>query len=184
MKMAALLIALWMISVAGSWGQTMNVRVRPVQLRQSPLPGIQFLCSTNYPTDSCVRDTRALVGELSRLPAVSLGQWSFLLVPSGDWNAVMAELRHEPGSPAFSLLSQRITVLESSLFQPPPASAGALMETFGTLGETLLRRAITHELAHGICGEKDEYRTEQEAEKLRQGLSLSCGVTTVMRGGK
>jgi hypothetical protein len=67
-----------------------------------------------------------------------------------------------------------VTVLDRSLFFVSYARHKELMERFGLIGAALLDLAITHEMGHGICQERDERRADGYGKKLRDGRIPDC----------
>jgi hypothetical protein len=51
----------------------------------------------------------------------------------------------------FSILDQRVTLLDSSLFSASAPRNKELLERFGLIGAALVDLAVTHEMGHGIC---------------------------------
>jgi hypothetical protein len=109
----SLLIATLLAACAA---QTQRVRVVPVhQDAIASIPNrIQFFCTHNYDGPACLKDSVALRHALAPYPLERLGTWSFLLVPADDWRTLLGGLRQKSLSPAFSIIDQRMTVLESS----------------------------------------------------------------------
>jgi hypothetical protein len=172
MKLSLLIAILSATCVA----QTETVRVVPVRLdsMESFPNAIQFLCTHNYDSHACVKDSVALRHALAPYPLGRLGIWSFLLVPADDWRTLVRGLRQNPVSPAFSLIDQRLIVLESSLFTATPLRDKDLLRTFGVIGSALLDLALTHELGHGICHEGNERRADDYGRELRQTRTVDC----------
>ena len=98
-----------------------------------------------------------------------LGAWSFVLIPADDWKALVRGQGGDPVSPAFSLLDQRMTLLDSSLFVAAAGRNKELLVRFGVVGPALVDLAVTHEMGHGICHEKNERRADDYGRALRQG---------------
>jgi hypothetical protein len=71
-----------------------------------PTPGVQvrFVCNTGYSVELCRRQMEVLRGVLSRYPSGALGDWTWVLVRSGDWKPMKRRLRLDADSPAFSFL--------------------------------------------------------------------------------
>ena len=175
MKLSLLIATL----LAACAAQTQSVRVVPVHLDAiASIPNrIQFFCTHNYDSRACLKDSVALRHVLAPYPLERLGTWSFLLVPTDDWRALVRGLRENPASPAFSIIDQRIIVVESSLLTATPIRDKNLMRTFGVIGSALLDLAVTHELGHGICQERDERRADDYGRELRQTRSVDCTKT-------
>jgi hypothetical protein len=106
-----------------------------------------------------------------------LGSWSFVLVPPDDWKALVRGHGGEPMSPAFSMLDLRVTLLDASLFAGTAGRNKELLQRFGMMEPDLLNLAITHEMRHALCSEKDERRADDYGKELREGEVPDCGKT-------
>jgi len=142
---------------------------------------IQFLCSQKYDKTECVKDATALRKAIAPYPLQLLGAWSFVLVPADDWKALVRSQGGDPVSPAFSMLDQRATLLDSSLFSPSASRNKELMQRFSLMGAPLVELALTHEMGHGICQEKDERSADNYGKDMRDGKVPDCSKTL---GGK
>ena len=100
-----------------------------------------------------------------------------MLVPADDWKALIPSQGSDPVSPAFSLLDQRVTLLDRSLFAASAARNKEFLQRFGLIGAPLIDLAITHEMGHGICQEKDERRADDYGKALRDGILVDCSKT-------
>jgi hypothetical protein len=173
---STLLIAILSAACAA---QTQTVRAVPVHLDAiASIPNaIQFFCTHNYDSQACMKDSVALRHALAPYSLERLGTWSFLLVPADDWRTLVRGLRQNPVSPAFSIIDQHITVLESSLFTATPIRDKSLLRTFGMIGGALLDLAVTHELGHAICQDRDQRRADEYGRELRQTKTVDCSNT-------
>jgi hypothetical protein len=167
--------------LAAGAAQTQTVRVVPVHLDAiASIPNkIQFFCTHNYDNQACLKDSVALRDALAPYPLARLGTWSFLLVPADDWRTLLRDLHLNPVSPAFSIIDQHITVLESSLFTSTPIRDKSLLRTFGVIGGALLNLAVTHELGHAICQDQDQRRADDYGRELRHTKAVDCTKTPV-----
>jgi hypothetical protein len=138
---------------------------------------VQFLCSQKYDRAECVKDATALRQAIAPYPVELLGAWSFVLVPADDWKALVRGQSGDPVSPAFSMLDQRMTLLDGSLFVGSAIRNKELMERFGKIGPALVDLAVTHEMGHGICQEKSERRADDSGRQLRDGKTPDCSPT-------
>jgi hypothetical protein len=163
--------------------QTQNLKLITVHFggNSSAPNAIQFLCSQKYDRAECVKDATALRHAITPYPTQLLGAWSFVLVPADDWKTLVRSQGADPVSPAFSMLEQRVTLLDSSLFSPSASRNKELMQRFSLMGSALVELAITHEMGHGICQEKDERRADDYGRELRDGRIPDCSKTP---GGK
>ena len=142
---------------------------------------VQFLCSQKYDRAECVKDASALRQAIAPYPAQLLGAWSFVLVPADDWKTLVRGQGGDPVSPAFSMLDQRLTLLDGSLFVASAGRNKELLERFGKIGPALVDLAVTHEMGHGICQEKNERKADDYGRKLREGELPGCSLTAGVR---
>jgi hypothetical protein len=164
------------ILFAACTAQPQTLRVVPVHLDAAvPIPSeIHFFCAQDYDRQACLKDSVALRQALAPYPLERLGVWSFVLVPADDWKPLVRGLRGHSVSPAFSILEQRMTVLESSLFSADAIRSKEFLERFGALGTALLDLAVTHELGHAICQDEDERHADDYGRGLRTRRPVSC----------
>jgi hypothetical protein len=143
-----------------------------------PVPkGIQFLCTQNYDQQSCLHDASVLRQALAPYPLEQLGSWSFVLVPADDWKNLVRSLGGDPVSPAFSPIDQHTTVMDQSLFSGSANRTKDFLRVYRLSGQPLLDLAVTHEMGHGICQEKDERRADEYGRQLRGGKTPDCSQT-------
>ena len=171
---SSLLIA---ILSAACTAQTQTLGIVPVHLDATiSIPKtIRFFCTQHYERHTCVNDSLALRHALASYPSERLGTWSFVLVPADSWRTLVHGLRLNPVSPALSIIDQRITLLESSLFTATPIRNKSLLLTFGVIGSALLDLAVTHEMGHAICQDQDERRADDYGRGLRDKKPVNCG---------
>ena len=169
----SLLIA---VLFAAGAAQTQNLKMIAVRFpANGSTPNmIQFLCSQKYDRAECVKDATALRHATTPYPTQLLGAWSFVLVPADDWKTLVLSQGGDPVSPAFSMLEQRVTLLDSSLFSPSASRNKELLQRFSLMGSALVERVITHEMGHGICQEKNERRADDYGKELREGKTPDC----------
>jgi hypothetical protein len=169
----SVLIAVFFAACAA---QTQNLKMISVRFpaNSSTPNSIQFLCSQKYDQTECVRDATALRQAMARYPVQLLEQWSFVLVPADDWKTLVRSQGGDPVSPAFSILEQRATLLDASLLSGSATRNKELLERFGMIGPALVDLAVTHEMGHGICQEKNERRADDYGKELRDGKTPDC----------
>ena len=174
---------LFAVLLAACAAQTQNLKMIAVRFpANGSTPNmIQFLCSQKYDRTACMKDATALRQALMSYPVQLLGAWSFVLVPADDWKTLVRSQGGDSVSPAFSMLEQRLTLLDSSLFSASASRNKELMQRFSLMGSALVELAITHEMGHGICQEKDERRADDYGRELRDGKIPDCSKTP---GGK
>jgi hypothetical protein len=143
-----------------------------------PPPRMQFFCHTGYSLQSCRGHVAALQHVLSTVEASALGDWTWVLVRSEDWRPILRRVGRDPDSPAFTILEKRQTFLEEALFVPLAGRSTTLLKKFRLPLDQLLEHAVFHELAHALCDERDERRTDIYARQLRKGTANRCGRQT------
>ena len=172
MKTSVLIAVLFAACAA----QTQTLKLVTIRFGSAPSP-IQFNCSQNYERSECVKDATALHQAMAPYPIQLLGTWSFVLVPADDWKALVRGQGGDPVSPAFSMLEQRITLLDGSLFVGSASRNKELLERFRAVGPAMVDLAVTHEMGHGICQDKDERRADDYGRELRDGKTPDCSKT-------
>ena len=83
-----------------------------------------------------------------------------------DWKALV---RSQGGDPV---------LLDASLFSGTASRNKELMQRFSLMGAPLVDLALTHEMGHGICEEKDERRADNYGKDLRDGKIPDCSKTS------
>jgi hypothetical protein len=163
--------------LAACTAQSQTLRVVPVHLDATvPIPQtIQFFCTQDYDRQACLKDSLALRLSLSPYPLERLATWSFVLVPVDNWKVLVRSLGGDPVSPAFSIIEQRMTVFDRSLFSANASRSEELLQLFGVMGTALLDLAVTHELGHAICQDQDERRADDYGRGLREKKPVACG---------
>lgn len=173
----ALTVVLIAVSSSGWAGTT---RMKIVQARLVGLPstlgGATFFCTADYDHAACLRDLHVLADALAGYPIARLGGWQFVAASSAHWKDTILDLGGDPRSPAFTVMDARVTVFEETLFGGTTLERAALLERYGVPLDRLLDYAVTHELAHALCGEHGESRAEKLGGELRVGTALRCDV--------
>jgi hypothetical protein len=80
----------------------------------------------------------------------------------------------DPNSPAFTALDQRETFFEEALASPVPERRAELIRQWSLSMDDLLNLAVTHELRHALCNERDERKADHYGEQLRTGEAIEC----------
>jgi hypothetical protein len=170
---------LLVVLLAACAAQTQNLKMIAVHfpVNSSTPSTIQFLCSQKYDKTECVKDATALRQAIVPYPLQLLGAWSFVLVPADDWKTLVRGQGGDPVSPAFSILDQRVTLLDASLFSGSASRNKELMQRFSLMGPPLVELALTHEMGHSICQEKDERRADNYGKDVREGKVPDCSKT-------
>lgn len=161
-------LALVLLLLGANIASAQSVRVIPVKIQgDDNFPkAIRFFCSQEYPPKRCVQDAITLQLILRRYPAANLGVWNFVMATSDEWKNLVHSLGGIAGSPAFSVLGNRTTVLEEALFSPLGDRRAELIRMFGTVDRDLLEQAVSHELGHVLCGELNENRAAHNGHDL------------------
>jgi len=156
--------------------QSQSLRVLPVQIRggQGFPAAIQFYCTEKYSRADCQNDIFVLSRNLGRYSLEKLGPWTFVLASSDEWESIMTQLHLPKVSPVFSALKSHITVMSQTLFSGPADQRVELAERFRSPLDRLLDLAITHELGHAFCQERDEGKATVYGEQLRAGQTPTC----------
>jgi hypothetical protein len=150
-------------------------RLQPAQA--SALASQQFFCTTGYDPSQCLEHVSKLKSLLVEYAAGTQRPWTWIIVRSEDWEPLLLRVHLDRRSPAFTGVMERQTYLEESLFLPPSKRASELERDFGVPFEQLLSIAVSHELGHAVCGDRNEAVANRVAEQLRSGKPLQCGGT-------
>ena len=157
--------------------QTRKLRIVSVHMdTNDKFPkAIQFFCGEQYNPKDCNQHVLSLRRVLAHYPIEQLGTWSFVLVPSADWKDLVRGTKN-PSAPALTELERRTTVFEEVLFssKPSPTRVAELLHMFNIPADALVELAVSHELGHALCHDKDEGRTKILSFKLRAGQPLVC----------
>lgn len=159
--------------------QTASLRVNDVRDSElsSKLSGqVTISCTTDYAPAQCRTNANELARVLRRYPTMRLGDWNFVLADSEHWEQLVKSLKRDPESPAFSELVARVTVLEDTLFQTADSRRTKVAQRFGQTSGDLLDYAVTHEMGHAICHERNERMAEEYGFDLRMGVEPACGI--------
>lgn len=148
------------------------------------LPAQEFHCHTGYPLAQCQKDILQLKKVLSHYPVERLGHWTWVLVRSWDWKPISRMLGLNPDSPAFTAIEPRETFLDEALFAHDPQRSGELMEKWHMSVPTLLEHAVTHELGHAFCDERNEALADQFGEDIRKGRPAPCRSFDLAKGNR
>jgi hypothetical protein len=111
---------------------------------------------------------------LAIYPLTRLGDWTWVLVRSQDWKAIVVPRGLDPDSPAFTFTPRRETFIEEALVTPMPVRQRELLLKWRMSRENLLDLAIRHELAHAICNDSNEKHADHVAELLARNKAITC----------
>jgi len=121
-----------------------------------------------------LKSVALLAKVLERYPTEKMGQWAFVLAGSARWKQTIKELGGDTESPAFSELDARVTVLEDELFETIDSRQAMVARRFGLPRGSILDYAVTHEMGHAICGERQEHLADKYGLDLRRGITPMC----------
>jgi hypothetical protein len=143
---------------------------------QEGAPIQHFVCNTGYTVERCRKDLAVLRSAIAKYPVAELGDWTWILVRSEDWKAILVPRGLDPDGPAFTYYAKRETFIEEALLREVPGRHRELLLKWNMSMRDLLDFAIAHELGHALCNEKDEWKANLAAKMLREGNSPSCEV--------
>ena len=139
-------------------------------------PVQHFICNTGYSLSKCQADMAVLRKTLAKYPAAELGEWTWVLVRSADWKHFLLLHGMDPDTPAVTYLPKRETFIEEALVADIPERSWQLVVRWQMNTEDLLELAVAHELAHMLCNEPSEAKTNRAARTMLNGKPLSCEV--------
>jgi hypothetical protein len=142
------------------------------------LTGQHFYCNTGFDQYVCEQHVAKLKAVLRRYPVDAPEGWRWVIVRSEDWRPLLVSLRLDRRATAFSALGLRSTFLEEALFVYSPTRADELARDFHAPFSQLLSIAVSHELGHAICHERNEAAASRIAVQLRTGKHPECGETS------
>ena len=139
-------------------------------------PAQRFACNVGYTPEECLQAETVLKKALARYPVEELGEWKWVLVRTEDWKQILSVRGFETNHPAFSYLPKRETFVDGALVVRRSIRGAELSAIWRMPVEDLLDLAIRHELAHALCNEYDESKTDRAATALKNGAPLPCRV--------
>lgn len=148
------------------------LRIGGEPYRSAPVQ--KFFCNTGYTQKQCNEDVLVLRKALANYPLTQLGDWTWILVRSGDWKDVLLPRGLDPYSPAFTYYPKRETFIEEALVTQVPGRSGELLLTWSMDRMGLLDLAIRHELGHALCNDANERNADRVARLLKQRKPVSC----------
>ena len=144
-------------------------------------PPLRFVCNTGYTLEKCRADVAVLRKTLAKYPVAQFGNWTWILVRSEDWKAIVTPRGLDPDSPAFTYYAKSETFIEEALVAKVPGREDELIARWHMSVDRLRDLAIGHELGHSLCGEKEEAKANQVAKLLREGKPVSCELNPVAK---
>jgi hypothetical protein len=172
--------AVIVLCLSSPHAQTTSIRILPIELSDRPTSlshAISFSCTTDYDPSECLTSVALLAKVLERYPTERMGQWTFVLAGSARWRQTVKKLGGDPESPAFSELSARVTVLKDELFETADSRQAMLARRYGMPPASILDYAVTHEMGHAICGERQENLADKFGLDLRRGIAPTCNLS-------
>ena len=133
-----------------------------------------FVCSTDYAVESCYKDVSVLRKTLSKYFRAEIGEWTWILVRSKDWKAIVKPRGLNPDSPAFTYSAKRQTFIEEALVADVAGRNEELNARWHLQGAEFREFVVAHELGHAFCSDRSEAVASQQAERLREGKAPSC----------
>jgi hypothetical protein len=133
-----------------------------------------YVCNVGYSIQQCHEQMSVLRPLLAKYGADRIGDWTWVLVKSGDWKSLLQLHGMDPNSPAFTFLGRRQTFFEEAMFAPIPGRNAELMSEWSRSADQLLDLAVTHELGHVLCHERDERKADAYSQLLREGQTVIC----------
>ena len=114
-------------------------------------------------------------GRFNRYHADELGEWSWVLVRTTDWEELLSVRGFDAGTPAFTYLPANETFFDDALTTGDSIRGFQLTMIWQMPIEELLDKAVRHELAHAFCREKDEFKARVLEDRFRVRTPLACG---------
>jgi len=164
-------------SIQTSTNRTTSIKVTDVRLSDASsarLGRVTLSCTTDYDPARCIAGAHALAKVLERYPTAKLGDWTFVLASSEHWEQTVKSLGGDTESPAFSELGAHVTVLEDVFFDNANPRRAALAQRYGQTPDRFLDYAVTHEMGHTICNERNEKQADAYGLGLRMGITPAC----------
>jgi hypothetical protein len=159
--------------------QRTSIKIQPIELPNRPASlsrTISFSCTTDYDPSQCLKSVASLAKVLEKYPTERMGQWTFVLAGSARWKQTIKELGGDTESPAFSELDARVTVLEEELFETVDSRQAMIARRYRLPPGSILDYAVTHEMGHAICGERQENLADKYGSDLRRGIAPMCNI--------
>jgi hypothetical protein len=147
-----------------------------------PAPAQKFVCNTGYSQKQCHEDMVVLRKALANYPVALLGNWTWILVRSENWKAILLPRGLDPDSPAFTFYPKRETFIEEALVTQVPVRNCELLLKWNMDRMGLLDLAIRHELGHALCNDANERNADRVANLLEQRKTISCQTTSRLKG--
>jgi len=148
------------------------------------IPTQQFVCNAGYAQKQCSEEMVVLRKALATYPVAQLGNWTWILVRSEDWKAILLPRGLDPDSPAFTFYPKRETFIEQALVKQVPVRGRELLLKWNMSTRDLLDLAIRHELGHALCNDANERNADHVARLLERKKAISCEETPKLKRGR
>ena len=136
----------------------------------------RFVCNTGYSQKLCDEQMAILRKTLEQYPLAKLGDWTWVLVRSQDWKAIIVPRGLDSDTTAFTYPPKHETFIEEALVSPVPGRQWELLSKWNMGRLELLDFAIRHELGHALCNDPSERNANRVAQLLQSGAAVACGV--------
>jgi len=151
---------------------------RTVEEPYRSTPAQQFVCNTGYREKRCREEMLVLRKALAHYPVAQLGNWTWILVRSEDWKAILLLRGLDPESPAFTFYPKRETFIEEALVTQIPVRDRELLLRWSMSRGSLLDLAVRHEMGHALCNDASERNADRVARLLEEKKTISCEGTS------
>lgn len=139
-----------------------------------PTPPQHFVCNTGYKQKQCDEQIVVLRKAMAKYPVAQLGTWTWILIRSEDWKAILLPRGLDPDSPAFTFCPKRETFIEEASVSQVPGRERELLLKWNMKMRDLLDFAIAHELGHALCNDANERDADRVARLLTKRKPVSC----------
>jgi hypothetical protein len=164
-----------------------EARTLAAAIAEQPMPAIQptramptqrFVCNGGYTQKECHEQVGVLRKALERYPVTQLGDWTWILVRSEDWKALVRPRGLDPDSPAFTYSPKHETFVEEALVTQVAVRNRELLLKWNMNLDALLDVAIRHEMGHALCNDPSERSADRVADMLEQGKTIQCSAAS------
>jgi len=131
-----------------------------------------FFCNIDYTPKKCQKQLAVLERVVAKYSPRALGEWTWVLVKSQDWQPLIKMLNLSPDTPAFTCLEKRETFLDEALVAKVSGRNAALLAHWHMGRRDLLDYAVMHAVGHGLCNSFDENKANHIAVLLKRGQAL------------
>jgi hypothetical protein len=137
-------------------------------------PKQHFVCDGGYILEQFHEELVVLKNALAKYPIGDLGEWTWGLVRSRDWQYFLSAHQLHLGVPALTDLDWKTTLFDEALVAASPERLSELMEIWHMGQASLLDFAIRHELGHALCNVDNELKADRVAQLLEQKKPVAC----------